>query len=84
MDNPKHILHRMRIRIYSLPEGELLLEQKLVGVVRTLDLSMSPSGWHLAAYVLKGPGEGERCRSAELTILRFPDPNPDYHPKIEV
>jgi hypothetical protein len=47
-----------RLRIYSLPEGNLLLEQQLEGVVRTLGLAMSPSGSHLAAYVLKGPGEG--------------------------
>ena len=47
-----------RLRIYSLPGGELLLEQELEGVVRTLGLTMSPSGSHLAAYVLKGPGEG--------------------------
>jgi WD40 repeat protein len=47
-----------RLRIYSLPEGNLLLEQELDGVVRTLGLAMSPSGSHLAAYVLKGPGEG--------------------------
>ncbi|MFQ5942105.1 MAG: hypothetical protein ACE5JF_00995 [Anaerolineales bacterium] len=47
-----------RLRIYSLPDGELLLEQELEGVVRTLGLTMSPSATHLAAYVLKGPGEG--------------------------
>ena len=47
-----------RVRIYSLPDGELLLEQPLEGVVRTLGLAMSPEGSHLAAYVLKGPGEG--------------------------
>ncbi len=47
-----------RLRIYSLPDGELLLEQELKGVVRTLGLTMSPSGSHLATYVLKGPGEG--------------------------
>ena len=47
-----------RLRIYSLPEGNLLIEQELEGVVRTLGLAMSPSGNHLAAYVLKGPGEG--------------------------
>ena len=47
-----------RLRIYSLPEGELLLEQPLEGVVRTLGLAMSPLGSHIAAYVLKGPGEG--------------------------
>ena len=47
-----------RLRIYSLPEGELLLDQELEGVVRTLGLTMSPSGSHLATYVLKGPGEG--------------------------
>ncbi len=47
-----------RLRIYSMPEGNLLLEQELEGVVRTLGLAMSPSGSHLAAYVLKGPGEG--------------------------
>jgi WD40 repeat protein len=47
-----------RLRIYSLPEGNLLLEQELEGVVRTLGLAMAPSGSHLAAYVLKGPGEG--------------------------
>jgi len=47
-----------RLRIYSLPDGDLLLEQQLEGVVRTLGLAMSPSGSHLAAYVLKGPGEG--------------------------
>ena len=46
-----------RLRIYSLPDGELLIEQELEGVVRTLGLTMSPSG-SLAAYVLKGPGEG--------------------------
>ena len=58
MANPKAMLHRIRIRIYSLREGELLLEQELEGAVRTLGLAMSPSGRHLAAYVLKGPGEG--------------------------
>ncbi len=47
-----------RLRIYSLPDGDLLLDQELEGVVRTLGLTMSPSGSHLAAYVLKGPGEG--------------------------
>jgi len=47
-----------RLRIYNLPEGELLLEQELEGVVRTLGLAMSPNGSHLAAYVLKGAGEG--------------------------
>jgi len=47
-----------RLRIYSLPEGDLLLNQELEGVVRTLGLAMSPNGSHLAAYVLKGPGEG--------------------------
>lgn len=47
-----------RLRIYSLPDGELLLDQELEGVVRTLGLTMSPSGSHLATYVLKGPGEG--------------------------
>ena len=47
-----------RLRIYSLPDGDLVLEQELEGVVRTLGLAMSPSGSHLAAYVLKGPGEG--------------------------
>ena len=38
-----------RLRIYSLPDGELLLEQKLEGVVRTLGLAISPDGSHLAA-----------------------------------
>ncbi|MCH8340022.1 MAG: WD40 repeat domain-containing protein [Chloroflexi bacterium] len=47
-----------RLRIYNLPEGELVLEQELEGVVRTLGLAMSPNGSHLAAYVLKGAGEG--------------------------
>jgi len=47
-----------RLRIYSLPEGQLLLEQELEGVVRTLGLAMSPNGSHLAAYVLKEAGEG--------------------------
>ena len=47
-----------RLRIYSLPDGELLLDQELEGVVRSLGLTMSPSGSHLAAYVLKGAGEG--------------------------
>jgi hypothetical protein len=47
-----------RLRIYSLPEGNLLLEQELEGVVRTLGLAMAPSGSHLAAYVLKESGEG--------------------------
>jgi hypothetical protein len=37
-----------RLRVYSLPEGNLLLEQELEGVVRTLGLAMSPSGSHLA------------------------------------
>jgi len=47
-----------RLRIYNLPDAKLLLEQELEGVVRTLGLTMSPSGSHLATYVLKGPGEG--------------------------
>ncbi len=47
-----------RLRIYSLPDGELLLEQELPGVIRTLGLAMSPGASHLAAYVLKDSGKG--------------------------
>jgi hypothetical protein len=62
-----------RLRIYS---RELLLQQESEGVVRTLGLAMSPSGSHLAACVLKGPGEGGAIQIWEASEPRAISPQP--------
>lgn len=45
------------LRLYALPEGELLVSQSL-GVSRTLSLLMSPAAEYLALYAIKQPGQG--------------------------
>ena len=45
------------LRMYALPQGELLLEQEL-DVARTRGLSMSPTNNYLAVYAHKGEQEG--------------------------
>lgn len=45
------------LRLYSLPEAELLLSQQL-GVRRTMSLQMSPAAHYLAVFAIKEPGQG--------------------------
>ncbi len=45
------------LRLYSLPEGELLLSQQL-GVTRTMSLEMSPAAEYLGLFAIKEPGQG--------------------------
>lgn len=45
------------LRLYSLPDGEMLLSQQL-GVSRTMSLQMSPATQYLGLFAIKEPGQG--------------------------
>lgn len=45
------------LRLYSLPEGRLVLSQPLE-VARTMSLQMSPSAQYLGLFAIKQPGQG--------------------------